>query len=817
MTDDGSRRPSGLPPELAELDTELRAIRLEERESFAPELEAELERAWREGPRGRRRRSSGRRRMLAAAAVGGVALVTLSVPPARASLATLSRHALQTFGVLDTPPPEASPSRTSAHPPARPLPPLEQEALPDRVRRPEEIRVARPAVRVEPEVVAPALVDPDGPRRVTVDHYPPELEREGIGGVVEVRLQVDSIGRVEATSVVRGSGFSALDRAALAAGGQLAFEPARQGGEPVAGVAEIELFFIPGADRLESRRAPEGPPVPESLDPTGSGERWSPEAVASPPPPLEAVTLLERAFLGPDSVRARLGSVRHVLAGEPAPGVGPLGWRADAMDQLERAMYRDPGNPAPYLALGRIMLKQGLRPEARRLFEGGLGRAEAMDRASGAGRASALRAELNVELAMVHERSWLAHRRLGTVDGSVAGPSCPRLGVQSGAPSSSALVGLNYLCPEELHAWIADAFRPTSTEGEPRGRMRDHLRAALEEDPGHPGANRELLLSWAAEGRWERVLERAARFSEASGGHPHADLLRAIALHRVGRTEAAAAVFDRALAGLPAADVRALLDPSALMSAAEAARYDAASGDERLHLQHAFWSELDPILSTVVNERRIEHLARAAHALLDLGGADSDAWRVRVLYGTPARIRSLAASSDTRLELWDYGPSTPYLTFRRPATSEVRELTPEARSYLDDVRSSLPRSRAWGPDRLADLPVSVTWEKRDGGAGVRVSGRVPDDLPVDADRGVRLGLFLVDTDGRLVDLSTRTIREARFDLRREVAAEARTLVIEIWDARSQRGAAASFALDAPGAPREGQVAVDSPIGPASGR
>jgi len=85
----------------------------------------------------------------------------------------------------------------------------------------------------------------------------------------------------------------------------------------------------------------------------------------------------------------------------------------------------------------------------------------------------------------------------------------------------------------------------------------------------------------------------------------------------------------------------------------------------------------------VVTERRIEHLARAAHALLDLGGADSDAWRVRVLYGTPARIRSLAASSDTRLELWDYGPSTPYLTFRRPATSEVRELTPEALEYRE--------------------------------------------------------------------------------------------------------------------------------------
>lgn len=791
MTDDGGRRRNELPPELAELDRELRDIRLEERESFAPELEAELERAWRERPRDEPRPRSGRRRMLAAAAVGVIALVTLSVPPARASLATLSRQALETFGVVESSPPEAPPSWETAPPPARPLPPLEEEAVADRVDRPEEIDVARPAVRVEPEVVAPALADPEAPRRVTAEHYPPELEREGIGGVVKVRVRVDSIGRVEAASVIRGSGFPGLDRAALAAGSDLPFEPARQGVELVPGVAEVELFFVPGAEALRRGRSPEGPPMPRpSARGDFDGERWSPEAVASPPPPLEAVTLLERAFRGPDSVRARLGSVRHVLAGEPPSGVGPLGWRADAMDQLERAMYRDPDNPAPYLALGRIMLKQGLQPEARRLFENGLSRAEAISDGS------AIRAELNVELAMVHQRSWLAHRRLGTVDGSVAGPSCPRLGVQSGTPSFSTLIGLNYLCPEELHAWIADAFRPESTEQEPRRRMREYLRAAIREEPGHPAAHRELLLSWAAEERWERVLEGARRFSEASGGHPHAELLLAIALHRVGRTDGAAAVFRRALDGLPAADVRALLDPSTLMSATEAERYDAADPADRLRLEHLFWSGLDPVLSTVVNERRIEHLARAGHALLELGGAGSDAWRSRVLHGTPDRVRSVAASPDTRLELWDYGPSVPYLTFRRPATAEARELTPEARSYLDDVRTALPGTRERASELLAAFTVSVAHRAGDGTPGVRVSGRVPDDLPVDPGRGVQLGLFLMDEGGRLVDLSTRTIRDAGFDLHRPLPSEARTLVVEVWDGHAGRGAAARIQLDA---------------------
>ena len=45
MTHPSESTPPSLPPGLAELDAELAAIRIEERPSFGPELEAELARA----------------------------------------------------------------------------------------------------------------------------------------------------------------------------------------------------------------------------------------------------------------------------------------------------------------------------------------------------------------------------------------------------------------------------------------------------------------------------------------------------------------------------------------------------------------------------------------------------------------------------------------------------------------------------------------------------------------------------------------------------------------------------------------------------
>ena len=74
-----------LPPELAELDAELASIQIHERSSFAPELKAELERAWARPRLGRGHRVG----QAMAAAIAALMFGGLLVPQARASLARM--------------------------------------------------------------------------------------------------------------------------------------------------------------------------------------------------------------------------------------------------------------------------------------------------------------------------------------------------------------------------------------------------------------------------------------------------------------------------------------------------------------------------------------------------------------------------------------------------------------------------------------------------------------------------------------------------------------------------------------------------------
>jgi periplasmic protein TonB len=68
-----------------------------------------------------------------------------------------------------------------------------------------------------------------------VVEYPPALFLQGVSGIVELRLFVDSAGQVvpESSSVRKSSGYPALDSAALAAAPRLRYAPGTRRGRPV--------------------------------------------------------------------------------------------------------------------------------------------------------------------------------------------------------------------------------------------------------------------------------------------------------------------------------------------------------------------------------------------------------------------------------------------------------------------------------------------------------------------------------------------------------------------------------------------------------
>lgn len=251
-SDSTSGIPEELPDDVADLEAELRALTLPERASFAPELEAELTRAWRRmddeapaAPRGVARR-------VLAASLAAVVLTGLAVPPARASLVEGVGRLLE--ALRPEPVPVDAAPREPVVPVVDPLPALSPAIsagdagvqppgqAPAGERRPGRTP-AGTAAGPDTRATYPELVDREMEISLILRHYPDELREAGVGGTVRVLLWVDSAGGVDNVQMARGSGLSALDRAALAAAEGLRFRPATRGGRRVGSWVEFDLVF----------------------------------------------------------------------------------------------------------------------------------------------------------------------------------------------------------------------------------------------------------------------------------------------------------------------------------------------------------------------------------------------------------------------------------------------------------------------------------------------------------------------------------------------------------------------------------------------
>lgn len=237
-------------PDLQALHRELSEIRIQERSSFGPELEKELERRW----GGRRRRTARPARRTLALAAGVVLLLTsLSVPPARGALVRLIQA---TVDLAPDPEPETISSDAR---PMRAVPPpasIEEEDEAEPIPEPAARRTPEPPLAEEglprEEVtvypvrsVPPEIWDRAASRRVVSRFYPPELAEQEIGGVVGLLIFVDSEGRPAQFRVNRSSGLAELDRAALMAAPRLRFLPARRNGETVGTWVAFDVRFDP--------------------------------------------------------------------------------------------------------------------------------------------------------------------------------------------------------------------------------------------------------------------------------------------------------------------------------------------------------------------------------------------------------------------------------------------------------------------------------------------------------------------------------------------------------------------------------------------
>lgn len=99
------------------------------------------------------------------------------------------------------------------------------------------------APQITPFTLAPELINRDEITRQLGRDYPPLLRDAGIGGQVLVWVFIDDEGTVLKTQVKEGSGYDALDQAALGVAAGMRFRPAQNRDKKVPVWVEIPVVF----------------------------------------------------------------------------------------------------------------------------------------------------------------------------------------------------------------------------------------------------------------------------------------------------------------------------------------------------------------------------------------------------------------------------------------------------------------------------------------------------------------------------------------------------------------------------------------------
>jgi TonB family protein len=602
--------------------------------------------------------------------------------------------------------------------------------------------------------------------------------------VVSLLLWVNEDGSVDHVQMSRGSGVDELDRAALGAAPELRFRAGMRAGLAVGTWVEFDVVFepSPGLDRLAEPAILATPMIPE-VEGWRPPVDWAEASVVPAPILLESREMLRSAMGGSQGeIEGRYGPLDGILNGDAPRGADPVEWRETVTRALDGARVRDPENPAPYLALARIRRSQGLRNDARLLFDEGLRRATAGARPV----SPRLIAELAYESGRLVRENWLGWRDLGDLPVEALGAArCPGASLSPGAfLSMETVVAWNYACPGALGGALSESFQTREEGLRLRTEMLESFVTAVEAYPAHAGANTEILLDLADREAWEPLLEGARRFDRASRGHPHALLLEGLALHRLGRSEEARERFTVALEGLPEGEASTFQGDELFQAGTRVDIFGEGSP----------WRALDPILSTEINERLVEHWARAGYALLRFGSLGADASRVWLRYGRPHAMRTFGAGPGLRLELWDYGEG-PDVTFYRPAASQNGALTPEAEEYLGELEGAVPHWYGTRARRLYALPAQVAQFRgsRDASVETVIRFDIPGEFRGSEARGpLSVGVFLLGSDGRPVERLRWSVEREQVAMELLVPAGPGVdqVVVEVYDAATGMAAAA---------------------------
>lgn len=415
--------------------------------------------------------------------------------------------------------------------------------------------------------------------------------------------------------------------------------------------------------------------------------------------------------------------------------------RMEADDALERALDLEPHNPRWLYAYGLLLRKQGMRVDARRMFD------RALDAAS-AGEGSldsAQTARIHAELGRILEEHVLDFRGLI--------PNADRqLPIMTPNCSGGGLFCENFARPNSFHEVLLS--RPTADDvvDDDLERMRASFETAFAFDPSLSQAARGWLGELARNEDWTRFTETARGYVEASDGAGWSRIFLGAGLHRLARPAEADSQFQLGLASLPDGERSILENISELVTSEVEQRYRGAEAREREAALDYFWTLSDPLYLTDTNERFLEHLARTALAelwfgvpTLELRGYETDRGAVLIRYGIPNSIRQVrrapSENQGGRYILWTYQPDMPSFIFeKQPASRHASHaINSASKFFTEDLRARHPSNFAL--ENFDSIPYQIARFKGDDS---EIEADVFAAMPADwAETGASAGLFFL--------------------------------------------------------------------------
>ncbi len=350
---------------------------------------------------------------------------------------------------------------------------------------------------------------------------------------------------------------------------------------------------------------------------------------------------------------------------------------------LSRAANIDGKNPRYLIELGRIRLHSPLlRIEAERYFR------RALDVAVDNGDPVQL-AEVAYELGQIKERRYNSGRdRWLYTANLVFDPLAARR-------------RLHY-----TREFLGQLARPIDRAAfVDRSEAEEFYRRALAAQSTHALSAIGLMALLYDQKRYDEMRRVAAPFTRNANATARLLFAHGLAAFKLGQLADADQLFARALLGLTPVMRAEVLAMGRILRKGDSTRVANLSAAELARTDSAFWEAADPMLSTSLNEARLEFLARMAYA--DLRFTDGDTkqlgWRTdRALivarYGEPPVVATFAPNSDADaaeaigriITVWFYPRTEMEFVFSGPPAMNSAFFAGNYRDFAEERRDASP-------------------------------------------------------------------------------------------------------------------------------